>query len=286
MSESQPSRAEALKQLLRTIEIPSCPSVLVELRGLLSRPDSNLQEIARVTAQDVGLAASLLKVANSPFFGLPQKVDSVAQAVSVLGLAAVSTISAGVLLKNRLGGAARAELDRFWDNCSRIALICARVAREVRGLPTDVAYTYGLFQNAGIAVLTKRFPDYAATLARAAQDPGLAVTTVEDELHSTNHAVIGYLLTRSWGLSEQISQAVLVHHDFKIFRPDAEPRAVASRQLVAVGTLAAHFLGAYLKQPDDSDWIRGGKVVQEFLDLSNTELLDLREYCFEELDLA
>ena len=271
MSESTKSRADALKDILRTIEIPSCPTVLVQLRGLLNRDDANLQDISRVAAQDVGLSASLLKVANSPFFGLPQKLDSLSQAVSVLGLSTVSTISAGVLLKHSLGADSGHDLGVFWDTCGRVAMLCARIAREVGGVTSDVAYTFGLFQNAGIAILMKRFPNYGQTLAEANADPGRSVTAIEDERHQTNHAVIGYLLTRSWGLSEQVSRAVLVHHDFSIFRPEVDEKAAASRRIVAISTLATHFVNDYLRLPADSDWVRGERVVVDHLEMRTTE---------------
>lgn len=285
MTENSQERVAALKDVLRMVDIPSCPTVLVQLRRLLESDSSNLEEIARVAAQDVGLSASLLKVVNSPLFGLPHKLDSLFQAVSLLGLSTVSSISAAVLLKQRLGGDGTPGLARFWDAAGRVAMLSARVAREVGGVTGDAAYTYGLFHNAGIAVLMKRFPDYEQTLTAAEAQEERPVTAVEDVRHRTNHAVIGYLLTRSWGLSEQISSAVLVHHDFSIFRAGAEPRAVAARRLVAVGTLASYLVHDYLQQPLEQAWRRESQVVLDHLDLTTTELLDLREACFEELDL-
>ena len=285
MSETPDARAEALKDVLRTVEIPSCPAVLVQLRRLLQLDSTNLNEIARVVAQDVGLSASILKVINSPLYGLPQKLDSLTQAVSLLGLSTVSSISAAVMLRNVVGGNEPPELARFWDTAGRVAMLCARVAREVGGVTGDVAYTYGLFHNAGAAVLMKRFPDYVQTLGLAEAQSERPLTAVEDARHRTNHTVIGYLLTRSWGLSEQISSAVLVHHDFSIFRTNAEPRAVASRRLVAIGALATYLVHDYLRQPQEQDWIRERQTVTDYLEMTTTELLDLREACFEELDL-
>ena len=285
MPETQDARAESLKDVLRTVEIPSCPAVLVQLRRLLQLDNTNLNEIARVVAQDVGLSASLLKVVNSPLFGLAQKVDSVAQAVTLLGLSSVNSISAAVMLKNVAGGKDPPELASFWDAAGRVGMLCARVAREVGGVASDVAYTYGLFHNAGTAVLMKRFPDYVQTLKLAQTQPESAITTVEDARHRTNHTVIGYLLTRSWGLSEQISSAVLVHHDFSIFGGGAEPRAANARRLVAIGALATYLVHDYLQQPLEHDWTRERQTILDHLDMTVTELLDLREACFEELDL-
>ena len=286
MTENAPSRIDTLQEVLRTIDIPSCPAVLVQLRRLLGQDSANLLEIAQVASQDVGLSAALLKVVNSPLFGLSRKLDSLAQAVSLLGLSTVSSISAAVLLKHRLGGDGGHDLERFWDTCGRVAVICGKLAREIGGVPRDAAYTFGLFQNAGTAVLMKRFPEYGQTLSLAADEPVRPITEIEDRLHRTNHAVIGYLLTRSWGLSEQISSAVLVHHDFSIFRPDADARAAASRRLVAIGTLATRFVNEYLRVPEENDWSRGGKAVVDYLEMTTTELLDLREACFEELELG
>lgn len=214
-----------MERLLKGVDIPPCPAVLTRLQQESASPNASLSVIATIIGSDVALSASVLKVANSTAFGLSRKVSTVQQALPVLGMRAVSSLVSGIVLKNSLSAANSPRLDRFWDSTTRVAHLCARLTKEFRGIPADIAYTFGLFHDCGIAVLMRRIPDYRETLQLANNSGDRNFTDIEDERHATNHAVLGYLLTRNWGLSEDICNATLLHHDLSIFEPTADATA-------------------------------------------------------------
>ncbi|HMV17043.1 MAG TPA: HDOD domain-containing protein [Zoogloea sp.] len=279
---SQPDQA-VLDRLLRGIDIPPCPAVLTALQREVAAPNASLTRIAQIINGDVSLAASVLKAANSPAFGLSRRVGNVAQAVPVLGMRTLSAITAGVALRTALSGGAR-RLERFWDSSSKTALLCARLTREFTGVPAETAYTFGLFHDCGIPVLIHRFPDYLDTLQLANGSFDLSFTEVEERRHATHHAAIGTLLTRNWGLPEDISTAILLHHDLDIFRPDADHIAARARTLVALGALASYFVGSSLRMSEDPWWIRGRPLYLAHLGLGDKDFLDLRETAFEAIE--
>lgn len=274
----------AIERLLRGIDIPPCPAILARLQQEIASSNASLNAIAGLVSNDVALSAAVLKVANSPAFGLSRKVSSVQQAVPVLGMRSLSSLVAGVVLKSTLSAGTGPRLDRFWDSTARIAQLCARLTREFRGVPAETAYTFGLFHDCGIAVLMRRFPDYRETLmlANAAHDQSF--TAIEESRHATNHTAIGYLLTRNWGLSEDISNAVLLHHDFSIFVHGADTNAAKARTLVALATLAEHFVNSFQRLAEDANWIQGREAVMAHLGIDDRELFDLREAAFETLE--
>jgi HD-like signal output (HDOD) protein len=224
-----------------------------------------------------------MKVANSPGFGLSRKVSTVQQAIPVLGSRTLASLVAGVTLRNSLSGGA-VRLDRFWDSSLRCAQLCARLTREFRGVPAEHAYTFGLFHDCGIAVLMQRFPDYRDTLQLANSDTSRPFTEVEEARHATHHAVIGYLLTRNWGLPEDISQATLLHHDLSIFEGNADATAARCRTLVSLAELAGSFVGSFMRMNEDSSWTRSRSAVMAHLGLGENDFHDLREMAFELLE--
>jgi len=271
-----------LDRLLKGVDIPACPAVLTRLQNEIASPNASLSTIGALIGSDVALAASVLKAANSPAFGLSRKVSTIQQALPVLGMRIITSLVSGIALRNAIGGGPR--LDRFWDSSTRVAQLCARLTKEFRGVPADTAYSFGLFHDCGIAVLMGRFPDYRETLQLANSTYDRPFTDIEDERHDTNHAVLGYLLCRNWGLPEEISNAALLHHDLSIFEPDADTSAAKSRTLVSLATLAAHFVGSFMRMNEDAIWQRGGTATMAHLGIDENDLYDLREMAFETLE--
>ncbi len=279
---SLPDPAE-VDRLLKGISIPPRPEVLARLQKEIESPNMSLTTVAQIINSDVALAAAVMKVANSPGFGLSRKVSTVQQAIPVLGSRTLASLVAGVTLRNSLSGGA-VRLDRFWDSSLRCAQLCARLTREFRGVPAEHAYTFGLFHDCGIAVLMQRFPDYRDTLQLANSDTSRPFTEVEEARHATHHAVIGYLLTRNWGLPDEISQATLLHHDLSIFEGNADATAARCRTLVSLAELAGCFVGSFMRMNEDSSWTRSRSAVMAHLGLGENDFHDLREMAFELLE--
>lgn len=279
---SLPDPAE-VDRLLKGISIPPRPEVLTRLQKEIDSPNMSLTTVAQIINSDVALAAAVMKVANSPGFGLSRKVSTVQQAIPVLGSRTLASLVAGVTLRNSLSSGP-VRLDRFWDSSLRCAQLCARLTREFRGVPAEHAYTFGLFHDCGIAVLMQRFPDYRDTLQLANNDTSRPFTEVEEAQHATHHAVIGYLLTRNWGLPEDISQATLLHHDLDIFDGNADAAAARCRTLVSLAELAGCYVGSFMRMNEDSSWLRSRSAVMAHLGLGENDFHDLREMAFELLE--
>ena len=240
-------------ETLRNISVPPCPEIVVELLGEARREDIDFIKISRLITGDVALAAAVLKSANSPFFALRRKVQSVQQAVAVLGLRNLMKIVYGAVLKQSLGGTGAPALARFWDRSNYNAVVSAYLAGRLPGVSSDDAYTFGLFHDAGIAILMQKFPDYKKTLMQANATP-LAMTAIEDEHHHTNHVVVGTLLARNWYLPDQVVWAVRYHHVPDIY---TTPRRHATPDvclLVAIRLLSEHIVARFLGYADDAEW--------------------------------
>src|SRR4030065_2520093 len=188
---------EVAAETLRNISVPPCPEIIVELLGEAQREDIDFIRISRLITGDRALAAPVLKTANSPFFALRRRVQSVQPAVAVLGLRTLLKIVYGVVLKQSLGCSDAPLMARFWERSNYNAVVSAYLAGRLPGVSSDDAYTFGLFHEAGIAILMQKFPDYKQTLMEDHAAP-LGVTAIEDERHHTNHVIVGALLARNW----------------------------------------------------------------------------------------
>ena len=235
------SEERQLEKLLSGIDIPPCPAILADIQRELEKDTQDQREVARLIGQDVALSGHVMLVANSPAFSGSNKVASIAQALNILGTRHLFNLVVSQLLKVSLSGGASMPMERFWETSALTARLSAELARRLRGVRPDVAYTFGLFHDCGIALLMKRFPQVRAVLAEANASEEQRFTDVEDQHLGTNHAVVGYFLARRWHLPAEVADAVLYHHDYAAF-DTADLLSSTSRMLIAITVLAEHII--------------------------------------------
>jgi HD-like signal output (HDOD) protein len=264
-----------LEESLRGVTIPSCPAVLTELMAELRKPLTNGKRVAQLIGEDVGLASVVVRSANSPLMGVARKIGSVDEAVRLLGFGPLTNLVQEALLRSVIA-TKDASLERFWDNSRYTAAASAQLARQIGGTRPETAYTFGLFHDCGIPLLVQRFPEYKQVLRLANQTPGRWFTDVEDEALNTNHAVIGCILARSWGLTDTVSQAILCHHEYSVFADPAGLEA-ESCTLIAINVIAEHVAGTHLRTVEDAEWNKAREGLAALLGYTLTELDDIAD---------
>ncbi len=263
-----------MNALMRSVRIPPRPSLLIDLQRELAEADPSPRRVAKIIADDVGISGALLKLANSPFYGAARKAKSVEQGINFLGVNQCSALVTGMLARQAVEAEGVA-LNEFWDVSAKRARALVFTARKLRIAPPDIAHTFGLFCDIGVPLLMNRFPDYARTYAEASNDAGNCFTSVEDARHNTNHAAIGCLLARNWGLSADVSWAILLHHDYRVLDDPATDDAI--RSLVAAALLAEKGIQRYHGNSTSLEWDKGGERARQHLGLTleeTDELLD------------
>lgn len=258
-----------------SLTIPPRPDVVTVLVEERERDDPNLKRVARALMGDVALSGAMLKAVNAPAFGLSRKVTSVAAAIDLLGMRNVGNLAMGLALRYSQGESAEG-MERFWDSAEKVAMLSAYLAGRLKGVAKDEAYTYGLFHDCGIPLLAQRYPDYKTVLATANQTLDRSATAVEDMALGTHHASVGYFLARSWYLAEDISQAILLHHDLGIY--EASPRmSERTLNLIGIGHLAQHIHHTSLRSSEDVEWIKFEAPVCRHFGLDDEDLVNLVE---------
>lgn len=276
---------DAVRDTFNSIAIPSCPTVIVRLIDAIRKDAADLKVLAPLIATDVGLAASVLRLANSPFFKLPTKAQTIQAAVSVLGLRNLVRIAYNVTLHQSLGRSSNIAMERFWNRSALKPIAAASLASTLSMRSADDAYTFGLFSDAGIAVLMQRFANYKETLALANQSLD-RFTDAEDERHKINHALVGAMLAHQWHLPPSVYRAIGHHHDFRIFA--ATPAAVndATLDLVALGVVADFMVSRFLNVEHDAEWPHVAPIAVAHLGITLEQLDDLYQSIVPELDEA
>jgi len=225
-------------KIVQEIGIPPCPATLTKLLRETRVEEPDFRRVARLIGGDVALASAILKVTNSPFYGLRSKASSVQQALALLGLNAVTQLVTGLLLRQAFSGVAGPGMERYWKTSMATSLIAAMLCREAASGDTGIACTYGLFRDCGMPVMLQKYPVYADIFDGSALAAGDLVQELENERYPSNHASVGAQLARSWQLSESMCFAILHHHDLLYSSEMIEQAPAEAIKLVATGLVA------------------------------------------------
>jgi HD-like signal output (HDOD) protein len=197
--------------------IPSLGSyaqVMAEMESVLNEPRSTLADLGNVIEKDPDLTARLLKLGNSSFFGFHNRLETVAEAVSVIGIQQVQDlllVSSVVELFDGIGSDL-ADMESFWKHslACGIGARCLAIARQMP--KAEKFFVAGLLHDLGRLVLFSRAPDQVVEIFRLYQSRRMLLREAEVCVLGFDHAVIGETLMRSWQYPANLVSAVACHH--------------------------------------------------------------------------
>jgi len=204
---------ESIRALVgRSNELPAAPATYLELTRALRDPSISTGRIATIIERDVGIAARVLQMASSSFFGLPRTVSSIAGAVGFLGLDTLRTLVLACEIVRTFQPGSRLDgfsMDRFQEHSLRTA----RLARLMLGQDPDSedAFVAGLLHSIGLLVLASRAPHRLAEVFAQGEATSQPLIPTERALLGITHAEVGAYLLGLWGIRQQVVEAVAYH---------------------------------------------------------------------------
>jgi len=263
--------------IAKQLDIPACPAILARFNEEFHASQPDLRRLAALIGTDIGLAGTVIKTVNSPFYGLAKKATGIDQALSILGLRASANLISGLLLRRVFPASSGAAMERFWDNSMRIAELATAIAIRLKQVSKDEAHTYVLFRDCGMLVMLRKFPQYADVMAQVTRISGTQFTRVEDTRFNFNHARVACALARSWSLSESLCGAIFYHHEFSMMADNALGAEPPDRKLVAFGLLAEQIAALHADRGLCPDWIAAERFVLETLGIDANDIVELSE---------
>jgi putative nucleotidyltransferase with HDIG domain len=241
-------------------DLPALPSVVLKVLQTFRQDNPDLDLLAREIAGDQALATRVLRLANSPFYGLQTKVGSLQDAITVLGFRNVRAAVAGIAVLRCFARSPCAgfNLDTFQRHGMAAALAARAIARQAQ-LPEELAFSAGLVHDIGALALLTAFPEPMAEVLAYATRHDCALREAEREVLGIDHASVGDALLRHWHFPEEICLAVLGHHDSSAIGGLADVIHVAD--VLVHGLAAAEHAGGRVPPLSDIAYNRLGLSV-------------------------
>lgn len=273
-----------LDSLIRSYNIPPQPHLLARIQ----EAGDDINKIANIVSQDVALSSGLLQTINSPFYGLANHISSIQQAAVLLGLKAVKNIINCQLLKAQTGNYQNKDLSDFWQSTIDVANTASTLVQTLGFGSTDEAYTLGLFHNCGIPILMEKYSDYSNVMQAAYNADNTRITEIENEHYSTNHAVLGYMVSRTWKLPEHLRIAIRDHHNFDRLSFKYNEYGTEADTILAILKMAEHISHVHAvlgKDHEDNEWNKIKNGLFEFLGISEPDFIDISDSVIEKLNM-
>jgi HD-like signal output (HDOD) protein len=249
LHERKQMQQEVLSTLNRAEALPTLPSIATHVFKIASNPKSSAADITRIIVNDPPLTSKLLKIVNSAFYGFPQKVANVKQAVVILGTQEIMDLAFG------LAAAKVFQIKPFeglsdpralWHHSMGTALIAQDLCLKLPQCQTFGGFTAGLLHDFGKIFLMENFSESYGQLYADAAQRNLPTFELEEDRLGLNHSVIGEALASNWNLPDSLVEAVAFHH-----RPCSAPKHPQLAAIVGLADYVYYQATMAKKQPDE-----------------------------------
>ena len=275
------------QKLMGFIKIPAQPQIVADINREINSPNADLSTIADLISKDVTMSAKILRVVNSVFFGLREKVESIDRALALIGMKSFNTVILSSSLREALGGNSPG-IEKFWNHSMTTAAYASQIARKVGYHSAELAYLAGLFHDCGVPVLLKTFPQYTETIdlalgivpIDALSGRSQSVIGIEHDRYKTHHCAIGYLVAKDWNMSDAVLDVIWYHHYVKIdVHKDESTKKLAAILLLAdyMSSSLFSYAGGSLAVDPESEWAKMHNSVMSELSMNLDNIMQLKD---------
>ncbi|MCX7913267.1 MAG: HDOD domain-containing protein [Thermodesulfovibrionales bacterium] len=199
--------------ILKTVELPSVPMVAARIIQLIDNPSTSLHDLQSAIMADQAMTSRILKIANSSFYGVRQNIDTVSEAISILGLNVIRLIVLAAATRGiykRFGSTER----MMWEHSLGVSIAAGILAAEVGYIKREEAVVAGLLHDIGKVVINNSLPEKFGAISNEVRREKLPYYKVEERILGFNHSETGYYLAEKWGFPEILCKVISNHHSF------------------------------------------------------------------------
>jgi putative nucleotidyltransferase with HDIG domain len=242
--------SSAASTIVAQIEsMPTIPTVAIRVMEVTANPGSSANDLMEIIGPDISLTTKILKIANSPFYGLTREISSLQHAVTVLGFKeirnmVISTIAFESFKNFKQND--KFDINKFWRHSFCCGLAAKIIAVDLKSTSNEL-FVAGLIHDIGKLVMYIAFPVEFLKLVDMMSPLKLKYTAFEAEksVFEVTHDEVGMKLLKKWMFPESLITAVGFHH-----HPQDADKKSPFPIIVHVADILAH---VYEMQPEDEE---------------------------------
>jgi putative nucleotidyltransferase with HDIG domain len=197
--------------ILDTIDIPSLPTVAMKALELINDDSTSINELEKIISRDQSFSARLLRIANSPYYGMNRRIDTISSGVMLIGFNTMRSLVVAASLKDMHRKFGLFE-QKLWEHSLGVSVAASILAKVAKMAQPEEALVAGLIHDVGKTVLNNSIPDKYAVVMQKAYEEGRMFKDVESELLGYTHCDVGGLIARKWKLPKNLEIVIQYHH--------------------------------------------------------------------------
>jgi putative nucleotidyltransferase with HDIG domain len=208
-------KKEKNRNFLASIQnLPSIPVVMMEVTNLLANPNTSAGELGKIISKDQGLVTKILRVANSPLYGLPRKVSTIEFAIVILGFTHIKNIVIALSAFEAFNSKNDEKWDRkkFWAHSIMTATVAKNISEEIGYRKSGEAFIAGLLHDLGVSVIQRFFAKQFKEIIDLVENQKMRYLNAELKVLGLSHGEIGQYLSERWNLPESLGETIQHHH--------------------------------------------------------------------------
>lgn len=227
---------DAEKTVQSVGDLPAMPHIAAQIMQKLANPCSTPREIHELIAKDQSLAARVLKVANSPYYGASRSISSIKEAILFMGFDSIRSLVTTAIMKGIFSAMSDSGIE-LWEHSICCAVAAKKIGNDVGFQGSEEAFLAGLIHDIGKWVIFLQFPAGMSDIMLMVGD-GKSFLEAERELLGFTHAEVGQLLTNKWLFTPTLENVVANHH-----RPDCAGSDQKLAHIISLADSLCHKLG-------------------------------------------
>jgi HD-like signal output (HDOD) protein len=220
-----------------TSDLPTLPKVANRIAAEMEEESLTAKSLGAIILDDPSLAAKLLKLANSAFYGMPKQVVSIEKAVMILGFHAVKSLALSISIYHffQTGKKTILDVQGLWDHSLGCAVACKLLIEKNNRRYADDAFLFGILHDIGKVVFINKDLAKMEEVYRKVHNEGVGQSAAEQEVFGFNHQMVGAALLKRWKFPDSLIAGVKMHHDLP---PDTSKLDQDTAQLVRATCVA------------------------------------------------
>ncbi len=205
-------------------DMKTLPHVAIRLTKLLSNENTTMQEFERLIKMDPTLVLRLLRVVNSPYYGVREKIDSISRAVVFVGMKSLRNMIVTTALKEVFQKSPHEDIfsrAHLWLHCATVSICSQMISERIFRQAGDDAYLCGILHDIGMIIEDQVAQDLFLETCKAYTPDTKPFTKYEREVIGADHCEIGYLLGCEWKLSVEVREGIKNHQNEEGISPSS-----------------------------------------------------------------
>ncbi len=228
-------KTDSLDKLIATVKktenIPTLPKVLTKISEEIDNDNFSIKNIGDLMSHDISLSARILKIVNSPFYGFPQRINSINHAIVLLG----ANVLKSIVISTSVFTAMKEAMSGLSEHSLFCAFASKHIAQEINKnikktylsgmsklnekqkqqqiIDPDNMFAVGLLHDIGKIIIATTFKEDFKNIIDTAQREERSIDKVEHEIINISHDQLGYMLIKEWNLPPAIYVPIKYHHN-------------------------------------------------------------------------